>query len=167
MTFWILEFVLFKDQQRKEEHSQKDVSLLFIQASIIISVSVSYLFALKFQWGPNLLIKEFGLFSMASGIIFRYWSYSLMKQYYTRSIHSVKVRPLLSHGPYRITRHPFQTGLFLIVIGLSLFISVNWLVLTIVFPVMGAALHYRMNLEEQHLKEIYQDIYIGWRRHRV
>lgn len=167
LSLWFLEFFVFKDQQRKEEQPEKDISLLLIQGVFVICIAISYFISPKIQWGPQLLIQEFGLFLMANGILIRYWSYTIMKEYYTRSIHPLKERPLLSHGPYRITRHPFHTGLFLITIGLSLFISQSWFVLAAVFPLMGGVLYYRMTLEEQQLHQKYGDIYLGWRRHRV
>lgn len=167
LSLWFLEFFVFKDQQRKEEQQEKDLSLLLIQGVFVICIAISYLFSSKFQWGPYFLIQEFGLVLMATGILVRYWSYAIMKEYYTRSIHPLKERPLLSHGPYRITRHPFHTGLLLIALGLCLFISHSWLVLTAVFPLMGSVLYYRMTLEEYQLHQKYGDIYLGWRRHRV
>ncbi|MCT8137745.1 isoprenylcysteine carboxylmethyltransferase family protein [Anaerobacillus sp. CMMVII] len=163
---WMIQFILFKDQLKKEDRSGKDGSLTLLQAGFLLCVFTSITFSNLYTGEESILIKKISIVLLIKGIFIRYWAYYVMRQYFTRTIQPHKDRPLISYGPYRFARHPFHVGLFLITLGLCLFICGNVIAVFIVFPVFGSILHYRMSLEEQVLSEKYGDIYQGWCRHR-
>lgn len=164
---WIIQFILFKDQLRKEDRSgRRDGSLHLLQAGFLLCVISSIIFS-KFYIGEgNLLLRKISIVLLIAGIFIRYWAYYVMRNHFTRTIQPHKDRPLISYGPYRFARHPFHVGLFLITLGLCLFICGHIIAVVIVFPVFGSILHYRMSLEEQVLSQKYGEIYQGWCRHR-
>ncbi|WNF36479.1 isoprenylcysteine carboxylmethyltransferase family protein [Bacillaceae bacterium IKA-2] len=167
VALWIIQFLLFKDQQRKEDHANKDSSLLLLQGGVFLCVFVSILLSnLSTLETESTILRQFSILLLGFGIMIRYWAYYVMKDYFTRNIHPHKDRPLLSYGPYRFARHPFHVGIFLITLGLCLFICGHIVAVLIVFPIMGSILHYRMALEEQLLSQKYGEIYSGWCRHR-
>jgi protein-S-isoprenylcysteine O-methyltransferase Ste14 len=163
---WIIQFILFKDQLRKEDRTNRDGSLVLLQACFLLCVIISIIFSRFYTGVESLLLRTISIVLLTMGIFIRYWAYYVMRHYFTRTIHQHKDRPLLSYGPYRFARHPFHVGLFLISLGLCLFICGHIIALLIVFPVFGSILHYRMSLEEQVLSEKYGEIYQSWCRHR-
>lgn len=163
---WMLQFFLFKDQLREEDQLGKDSSLPIVQAGFLVCIILSIIFTKFFLINESVFLKQLGILFIVKGITIRYWAYFVMKDYFTRKIYPHKDRPLISSGPYRFARHPFHVGLFLIVLGLSLFLCGHLIAFFIVFPIMGSTLHYRMSLEEQLLRQKYGEIYHGWCRHR-
>lgn len=167
VALWIIQFLLFKDQQKKEDHTSKDSSLPLLQGGVLLCIFVSVLFSnLSTLETDSIILSQLSILLLTIGIIIRYWAYYVTKDYFTRTIHPHKDRPLISYGPYRFARHPFHIGIFLITLGLCLFICAHIIAVFIVFPVMGSILHYRMTLEEQLLSQKYGEIYSGWCRHR-
>ncbi|WP_157812116.1 methyltransferase family protein [Alteribacter populi] len=133
--------------------------------TVILSLGSAYLLGKSINESMQ-MAKTSGLFFMLLGLILRYWTYVVTKTYFTRGIHHDEERPLYSHGPFRLHRHPYQTGFFFIVLGVTLFMSGHWLVLIVTFTLLGSALHYRMSLEERILQNRYGEIYEYWCRHR-
>ncbi|MBB5173503.1 methyltransferase family protein [Texcoconibacillus texcoconensis] len=109
--------------------------------------------------------KFIGLVFLGTGTFIRYWTYFLTRPYFSKDTKQQKL-PLLSHGPYRFTRHPFHFGFFLLSSGLCLYISGHWFSLFLAFALIGSALHSRMSLEESQFQQHYGDIYQYWCRHR-
>lgn len=166
VCLWVFQFFLFKDQLKKEGQGGRDSSLKLIQVGFFLCLLISFGISYYFPKTENLLLKQISILLLLKGIFIRYWAYYVMKNYFTRTIHPHKDRPLISYGPYRFARHPFHVGLFLIVLGLCMFICSHLFAILIVLPIMGSILHYRMSLEEQLLSQKYGEIYIGWCRHR-
>ncbi|WP_161568226.1 methyltransferase family protein [Anaerobacillus alkaliphilus] len=163
---WIIQFILFKDQRTKEDRTSRDLSLTLVQAGFLLCIGASLLFSNLYIGEGNLLLKKVSIVLLVIGIAIRYWAYSVMRQYFSRTIHPHKDRPLISYGPYRFARHPFHVGLFLITLGLCVFICGHIFAVIIVFPVFGSILHYRMSLEEKVLQQKYGEIYQSWCRRR-
>lgn len=166
LCLWIFQFLLFKDQQKKEGNGSIDSSLILLQAGFLLCLFMSFSFSQYFKPSESLLLKQISIVLLIMGIFIRYWAYYLMKNYFTRTILPHKDRPLISYGPYRFARHPFHVGLFLITLGLCLFICGHIFAVMIVLPIMGSIFHYRMSLEEKSLIEKYGEIYVGWCRKR-
>lgn len=166
VSLWIIQFILFKDRLRKEDRSNRDTSLSLVQAGFLLCLFTSIIFANFYTGEPSLFLRKISIIFLMKGIFIRYWAYYVMGKFFTRTIHPHKDRPLISYGPYRFARHPFHVGLFLITLGLCLFICGHIIAILIVFPVFGSILHYRMSLEEKLLLQKYGDIYQGWCRRR-
>ncbi len=99
------------------------------------------------------------------GLTIRSWSLRLLGKYFSRNVEVESEQDLVGSGPYRILRHPSYLGLFLLTLGVLLFIA-NLIGIVIVFPVMLIALSYRMKIEEQMMLDNVGKEYERWRRKR-
>ncbi|WP_157184215.1 methyltransferase family protein [Evansella cellulosilytica] len=164
---WFVEWFIFQESTGKEKEVHNRALLLkgIVAITVLFSIIVSVL--LRNVIGQQMSFSSIiGLFLLAQGIVLRYWTYFLIKPYFSRSISNNDVRPLFSHGPFRFSRHPLHSGLFLITLGIGLFLSGHWMSILCTFLLLGSALHYTMIMEESIFKEKYGDIYTYWCRHR-
>ena len=85
--------------------------------------------------------------------------------YFSRKINVEKEQTLVSHGPYRLLRHPSYTGLFLLNLGVQLFIS-NFLGLLSGIIIILIVLIYRIKIEEKQMEDVIGDKYVKWKKSR-
>ncbi len=163
---WWSEFLVFHSEKSKK--GQKTYNLIFI--SILISIGFS--FVLFISNISNMVSREFlpmleliGIFIIFLGLSLRYWSAILLGNNFTRDLIVPNVVNLVSVGPYRYLRHPLYLGLFLIVLGVSLFIG-NLIGVIFTCFLMFIALKKRINEEERLLEERLGDKYIEWKKNR-
>lgn len=72
---------------------------------------------------------------------------------------------LVSHGPYRLMRHPLYTGLFLCVLGISIYLgTIIGILLSVV--IMAHVLKKRMVIEEKMLTATLPKHYEEWKQKR-
>ncbi|MBM7096958.1 hypothetical protein JSY36_14575 [Bacillus sp. H-16] len=167
LTLWVAEWFIFKESPRL----RKEVLRGSIRVKGLVAFTFVLSLAMAFHLGqlniePMWMAKSCGLFFLILGIALRYWTYAVTRTYFSRGLSYDENRPLFSHGPFRLHRHPYQTGFFFMTLGVCLYISGHWFVLLTTFTVLGSALHYRMSLEEEVLKRVYGEIYGYWCRHR-
>jgi protein-S-isoprenylcysteine O-methyltransferase Ste14 len=99
-----------------------------------------------------------GLVVFWSGIALRVWSFRTLGRYFTFTVQTSSVQPVIADGPYRLIRHPGYAGLLLIVAALGLFIG-NWLSFICLTVTTTGALVYRIRVEEQALIQHLGDPY--------
>ncbi|MBU9722188.1 MULTISPECIES: methyltransferase family protein [Bacillaceae] len=168
LTGWLLEWIVYQDTGKKTRKEVNKKALLYklsLAGMFLLAVCASYSLSLLTE-SSMAYTKTFGLLFFSQGLFLRYWTYYLIKPHFTRTIVPLENRPLYSQGPFRFTRHPFHTGFFFISLGISLYISGNWLSILTTFLFVGSALHYRMAYEENYYQKKYGDIYIYWCKHR-
>ncbi len=74
---------------------------------------------------------------------------------------SQKAEPeLVTHGPYRLVRHPIYSGLLLALLGTAL---VNNLIGLIIVPILGAYFYYSASVEERNLTAAFPTAYPAYR----
>jgi len=93
-----------------------------------------------------------GILLMYAGITLRLYAIKVLGRYFTTSVAIAPEQTVIEAGPYRLIRHPSYTGILIMLLGLGLSLTNNWLSL---FVIMGCALigfSYRIRVEEQVLK---------------
>ena len=93
-----------------------------------------------------------GLVLFWSGISLRLWSFRTLGRYFTFTIQTSGDQPVITKGPYRVIRHPSYAGLFLVIMGVGLFIG-NWWSLVCLTVAMAGGLVFRIRVEERALMQ--------------
>lgn len=167
MFIWVLEWFVYVESAKSRKGEKKKALLIKgLVAFMLFCAATASLILHQLAEETTVIAKYTGLVFLAQGLLIRYWTYFLTKPYFSRTIVAIENRPLLSHGPFRFTRHPFHTGFFFIALGICLYLSSHWLSILFAFIFVGSALHYRMSLEESVYTQKYGDIYTYWCRHR-
>jgi len=167
-ALWLMEFILFPSKHSGEDFQEKRsfyLILLNIISNIFITLLFTYYGTFQIQEYPWSLLRYLGLAFYVGGIILRYTSTVLLGKYFSRDVRVEKDQVLVSHGPYRILRHPLYLGLFLLVLGVPTFFQ-NPAVMTIAIFSMGRVLNGRMKIEEKNMESILGETYRDWKKKR-
>jgi protein-S-isoprenylcysteine O-methyltransferase Ste14 len=161
-AIWIVpEFVASKVRRarRSDKHLDKGslnviavlwcagIGLDFIATRFIRSASI-----------PGNAAFFIGVSLMLSGIVFRWYSASVLGKYFTFDVTVQNNQHLVEVGPYRYVRHPSYTGALLTLIGFGLALE-NWLAAFAGTFCLGLAYVYRIRVEEAALTAALGDIY--------
>jgi len=136
-------------------------SLPLIWAVCGVSVWAALHFARRWHaWdlpaGHAVYATGYGLF--AAGVIFRWVSIARLGRFFTPNVTIFEEHRLIDTGPYRFIRHPTYTGALVAMLGVTLTIGNLAALLVICVPV-GAAVVWRMRIEEAALLEAFGDQY--------
>lgn len=167
-VLWLLEFIVFPSKhQGKDFQEQQSFYLILINiiANIFITLLFTYYGTFQIQEYPLHLIRYLGLILYLVGITLRYTSTILLGKYFSRDVHVEKNQALVSHGPYRILRHPLYLGLFLLVVAVPTFFN-NPVAVVIAMFSMGRVLNRRMELEEKNMEKVLGETYKNWKNKR-
>lgn len=167
-VLWVLEFVVFPSKFKSDDFSEKR-SFRLILAGIIATVLLNNVFTL-FGWftltgEASVWLRRLAIITYPLGLGLRYVSTLYLGKYFTRDVAINSDQDLISHGPYRILRHPLYLGLFLLAVSVPLFFA-NWLILVLSILYMGAVLNLRMRLEETNMERIMGERYTAWKKRR-
>lgn len=91
-----------------------------------------------------------GLLLMAAGMILRFWSISVLAQFFTVDVTIREGHELVRSGPYRLLRHPSYTGALMTFLGFGLALGNLWSLQVVMVPVTLAFL-WRIRIEERVL----------------
>jgi protein-S-isoprenylcysteine O-methyltransferase len=141
-------------------------SLLLIWAVCGVSIWTALRFARQWHaWdlpaGHAVYATGYGLF--AAGVVFRWVSIVHLGRFFTPNVTIFKEHRLMDTGPYRFIRHPTYTGALVAMLGVTLTIGNLAALLMICVPV-GAAVVWRMSIEEAALLEAFGDQYRRYMR---
>jgi protein-S-isoprenylcysteine O-methyltransferase Ste14 len=100
---------------------------------------------------------------MLAGLAFRFYSMSLLGQFFTYQVAVHPGQTVIEAGPYHYIRHPSYTGALITLIGLGLALG-NWAGLFALLACMGAAYAYRISVEEAALLAALGDPYAQYVR---
>lgn len=165
---WLMELMVFPSKHHGEDFQEKQtfyLILINIISNIFITLLLTYYGTFQIQEYPWSMIRYLGLSFYLGGITLRYTSTILLGKYFSRDIHVEKNQVLVSHGPYRLLRHPLYLGLFLLVLGVPTFFQ-NPVAMAFAFFSMGRVLNRRMELEEKNMEKILGDTYKEWKKSR-
>ena len=99
---------------------------------------------------PEATAFVIGMIVLLAGIALRVWSFFALGRYFTHSVQVSAGQPVVSHGPYRLVRHPGYAGGLLAWIGIGL-TSANWAGLAAVTLLPLIIVSWRIRLEEDAL----------------
>ena len=125
-------------------------SALLIIISIIISITVSFLFA----WYNIALLPSWtfypGIVLMLLGIIVRQWSIFVLGRFFLGTVGTQEGQKVVKNGPYKLIRHPAYAGAILTLTGLGLALQ-SWGAVLITLLIFSLAYGYRIHIEENAL----------------
>lgn len=107
------------------------------------------------------LIAAFGLTLLFAGIIIRWTAIYALGKYFTGTVLIKEDHRLIQSGLYKHLRHPAYAGSLLAHLGLGLAFS-NWFSLGLSLIPFSIAALYRMQVEEQALREVFGEAYISY-----
>ena len=128
-------------------------SFALLLTAYILGISAAVFFALRVPWAaisPAWAASVTGLLVLWGGIGLRWWAMSTLGRYFTFTVQASADQPVVSHGPYRIVRHPGYTGVLLAMVGMGLLLA-NWLSVLALAVVVAAGMTYRISVEERTL----------------
>ena len=86
------------------------------------------------------------------GLVLRWWSFRTLGPYFTLVLRTSPDQTVVDRGPYRVLRHPSYAGVLMVVLGCALMVG-NWVGLLVSSACTGAAVVYRIRVEERALVE--------------
>ena len=95
------------------------------------------------------------------GLLLRWWSFRALGRYFTLVLQTSPDHAVVDRGPYRVLRHPSYTGLLLVVLGCALMIG-NWVGVLACSACVGAAMVYRIRVEERALTQALGAAYLDF-----
>ena len=151
-----------KDSRRTEAGNRSFWWVLPGFAAIFFAPPLEFLFL------PPLLpsgigMELAGLVIILVGMAMRVWTRMSIGGMYSGYVRVIALHVLVTDGPFRLVRHPGYTGFVIMALGLC--IGYSSLIGLAAIPVLLLpGLAYRMNVEEQLLKEQFGDEYRAYAR---
>lgn len=167
-ALWLFEFILFPSKHTAADYQERQSFyhiLLTILSNVFFTLLLTYFGTFRLTESPWNLLKYLGLFFYSIGIFLRYSSSYLLGNYFSRHVHVEKGQVLVSHGPYKILRHPLYLGLYLLVLGVPTFFQ-NPLAMVLALISMARVLNQRMKLEEKNMEKVLGERYRQWKKSR-
>lgn len=95
------------------------------------------------------------------GLLLRWWSFRTLGRNFTLVLRTGPDQTLVDRGPYRVLRHPSYTGLLMVVLGCALMLG-NWSGVVVCCAWVGAAMVYRIRVEERALTKTLGAAYLDF-----
>lgn len=145
-----------KPERRQGSENQDRGSLFFLNASAMIGAVLYFLLpflapATTLAWNQPLLFI-LGFVCVFLGAILRRYCMRTLGRFFVGSVVLQSEHKLVQEGPYRYIRHPAYSGILLGALGMGLMMG-NWASLLAIVGSMFAGLLYRINVEEQALRQ--------------
>jgi protein-S-isoprenylcysteine O-methyltransferase Ste14 len=157
----ILNRLFHSKNDDKKNMDKGTIRIIWITIGIANSLGILAAIFIKSPISSNVLIPYFGLFLIASGMIFRFISILSLGKFFTVDVTIRKDHKIKKDGLYRLIRHPSYTGSILSFIGFGISLD-NWISLLIIsLPVIFAMLH-RIKVEEKLLVDQFGNDYVDY-----
>ena len=162
-SVWFLsEFFLARTKRSLPSDKQEDKSSLrTIWTTIILSVNAGVFMGIQ-RLGhielQNALMPFVGYIFIICGLIIRWTAVLTLKRQFTVDVSIRSGHKIISHGIYRIIRHPSYLGTILSFLGLGIYFSNYISIIVIALPITIVFL-YRISIEEQALIQSFGDEY--------
>lgn len=149
---------------KREAADQRTVQLILLLS--IPAVIIPLLF-----WSSTLptvhrnaldVVHLSGLVLMIGGLGLRIYAIRVLDRYFTAQVVIQEDHKLITHGPYKVLRHPSYTGAYLCYLGSALWLGV-WPGVLAAALLMGYAYYKRVTVEEQALQERFGNAYDAYR----
>jgi protein-S-isoprenylcysteine O-methyltransferase Ste14 len=134
---------------------------LALRFGLYISIIAAFLLAVDgFALLPGWLFYA-GAILTAAGIAVRLWSLPVLGLYFTPVISVQTGQHVVDSGPYRLVRHPSYLGILLTAVGIGLMLR-SLAGALVILALVGAAIAYRIGIEERFLVSELGDDYIRY-----
>lgn len=104
-----------------------------------------------------------GVGIFAAGVLLRAWAIRHLGRFFTVGVALAADHRVVDDGPYRRVRHPSYTGLLLEFAGVGIVLG-SWLGLAVILVPIGAALAWRIHVEESALRGRLGEAYATYAR---
>jgi protein-S-isoprenylcysteine O-methyltransferase len=137
------------------------------RGSILIGTALGLLGVVLALWFPLLLpnvsmgqpVAFFvGIALVFVGIYWRWYAIRTLGRFFTATVIIQENQHIITHGPYRLIRHPSYSGVLVIIAGLGCMIG-NWISLLFILSGLFIPLLYRIAVEEQELLHAFGEQY--------
>ncbi len=164
--------LLVRDVVRRKTGLRRDRGTRLLVASSLV---IAFVLALAVRgWAPAFdtpAPKVFllaGVLVMWIGLVVRIWAVLTLGGSFSTFLQAQTGQTVVTHGPYRLVRHPSYTGLLLIGLGFGISAG-NWLSLAICVAIPVAGLLPRIAVEESELVSVLGEQYKKYQRttHRL
>jgi protein-S-isoprenylcysteine O-methyltransferase len=153
--------LIFAKRSKTSAAGKDRLTLPLLWAVIGASIFAGFFLRAAFPQGrlphPR-LFYIIGLIVFVIGLIVRWAAISHLGRFFTVNVAIAEDHQLITTGPYRFVRHPSYTGTLLVFLGFGL-CMLNIFSLAAVFLPISAAFLWRMQVEEEALKEAFGDRY--------
>ena len=140
-------------------------SLRLLWLVISVSMTAAWLAAANAKFASFRLSGN-GLYAtellFLSGLALRWWSIWILGKLFTVDVVILPGHELVTSGPYRFVRHPSYTGMMMAFVALAVTLQ-NWISCLVILVPIGAALNFRIRVEEAALTEFFGDRYLSYR----
>lgn len=125
---------------------------------MMIALGATHTGAIGWNAAP---IATAGLIVATGGTALRYSAILTLGRFFTSAVLIRQDHDLVRHGPFRLIRHPGYTGVLLFGLGIGLTLA-NPLAAGLYVLTQGAALLYRIGVEERVMRESFGEQYDTW-----
>jgi protein-S-isoprenylcysteine O-methyltransferase Ste14 len=165
---WVLSELVLNTKRRSASPKGRDrgsfvVAVLAFSFAIFLAFACALLLpALMIPWSR--LVFVVGVCCVLAGTALRRYAVATLGRYFTVDVATEASQPVIDTGPYRHVRHPAYSGVLLSLLGFALALG-NWASLAAMLVLPGAALTYRIAIEEAALLSALGDPYARYMRH--
>jgi protein-S-isoprenylcysteine O-methyltransferase Ste14 len=150
---------------RADVQRQDKGSYIVLICLIILGFLLSILLALKVPattiTSASDIFFWLGIVLMYAGMTLRLYAIIVLGRSFTTRVAIARDQAVIETGPYRLIRHPSYTGILIILLGLGLSLTGNWLSLLVIMGCTLIGFSYRIRVEEhalqKHLGQRYQE----------
>jgi protein-S-isoprenylcysteine O-methyltransferase len=165
---WLILEILTARRHRAQSGAQADrgsfvavwgtIALAFVTADIAVAVASR---RGVFAWPLD--VARVGVAILLAGIVLRHYAIRILGQWFTPRVTIQRAQQLVTHGPYRLIRHPTYAGLWLALVGAGLATRNLFAALALaIIPLVGVL--YRIRVEERALVGYFGEAYVEYAR---
>ena len=163
VTLWIASEVFLGVVRRSRtgessRHDRSSLALLWVAifGAVFLGIWLERFQAARIPGGRTTFL--IGIAAIIAGIVIRWVAIATLWRYFTVDVAIRHDHKIISHGLYRVVRHPSYSGCVLSFIGLGV-VFANWISLTVITIVVLVAFSYRIAIEERALIDAFGDEY--------
>lgn len=154
----LLPMLFHREGRAAAARVQDQWSYVLIHATVLLTLGAGLVLRLSRIGVTRTWVQYLGLLVLLGGAFIRLWSMVTLGQYFSRVVAIQKGHRLITSGPYRFVRHPAYTGMMMIYVGALLGIG-TWAGALLTLLLLGAAVLYRIRVEEQALLQQFGEEY--------
>ncbi len=169
-TIWVAFeiWLVIRDNSRGKGKTALDkgtryFNFIAITAGITTAAILNGFSKFFFPGGRTNTVFFMGIAIMLIGMALRFWSVFTLGASFRTTIETHKDQKVVSHGPYKLVRHPSYSGSILMCCGYGIALQ-NWLSLLIAVILPLVALLYRIHVEEAALVSSFGSDYIEYQK---